>query len=151
MFRHAILTVAFSGLLAGSALAGEKAPAKDVGQYVDLSPVAIPIVADGKLVNYVFVSMRVMLSAGANVTKLRTREPYFRDALVRAAHRTPFTKATDYVSVDEPRIKASLYREVVALAGPGDIKSIVLSSQTPMRHVAMPGSRSGGTQSEIRP
>ena len=68
-----------------------KAEKTEVGQYVDLSPVAMPIVVRGALVNYVFVYVRINLTSGANSVKLREKEPFFRDALVRAGHRTPFT------------------------------------------------------------
>ena len=50
----------------------------------------MPIVVDGQLVNYVFVYVRLNLTSGANATRLREKEPFFRDALVRAGHRTPF-------------------------------------------------------------
>ena len=43
----------------------------------------MPIVVDGQLVNYVFVYVRINLKSGADVTKMREKEPFFRDALVR--------------------------------------------------------------------
>ena len=126
--------------LAGVANASEKAekPAKQVGQYVDLQPVALPIVVRGDLLNYVFVYVRVNLTAGADVQKLRDKEPYFRDALVRDAHRTPFTLATDYEKIDEKRLSAVMLRDAQAIAGPGAIKSISIISQTTQRRVRPP-------------
>jgi hypothetical protein len=108
MLKNAFALGLVAALVAGSALAagGEK-PKKDVGQYVDISPVALPIVVNGTLVNYVFINVRIMLSTQANVVKLREKEPYFRDALVRAGHRSPFTKADDYNVVDAARMKAT--------------------------------------------
>lgn len=126
--------------VASTATAAEKeAPgAGSVGQYVDLQPVGLPIVADGVLVNYVFVHIRVNLTNSADVAKLRDREPFFRDALVRAGHRTPFTLKSDYGKVDAPRLIASLTRDVNAMVGPGQIKTIVITSQEPRRRVATP-------------
>jgi hypothetical protein len=127
-------------LVAGAARASEpKAEGKsDVGQYVDLQPVGLPIVANGRLVNYVFVHIRLNLTSGANAAKLREREPMFRDALVRAGHRTPFTLASDYSKIDAPRLVATLSREAAVIAGPGQIGSVVVSSQEPRRRVSMP-------------
>ena len=118
--------------LAGAAGASEPAaPSKEVGQYVDLAPVGLPIVASGQLVNYVFVYVRVNLVNGANTSKWREKEPYFRDALVREGHRSPFTVAGDYQIIDTVKLTSVLYRDAVAITGPGVVKSVVVNSQAP--------------------
>lgn len=119
---------------------GGEGPPKDVGQYVDLLPVALPIVADGRLVNYVFVYVRINLTPRAIPNQLRLKEPHFRDALVRAGHRTPFTLASDYSKIDAAKLSAAMMREGAAIAGPGQIKSVVVTSQQPRRRVATPRS-----------
>ena len=108
------------------------------GQYVDLSPVALPIVLNGRLINYVFVQVRLNLAPSADALKIREKEPWFRDALVRAAHRTPFTKATDYTVVDEARMKAALMREAAAIAPARNLLSVTLVSQTPKQRSRLP-------------
>ncbi|MGZ3377827.1 MAG: hypothetical protein ACXU8S_14635 [Phenylobacterium sp.] len=125
-------------ILAGSAQAAEEKKPKEVGQYVDLQPVALPIVVDGQLVNYVFVYVRVNLRQSADVTKVRDKEPAFRDALVRDSHRTPFVIATDWQKVDEAKLIAAMTREANAIAGPGIVASVSITSQTPQRHVMPP-------------
>jgi hypothetical protein len=117
-------------LSASSAVAAEKKK-EEVGQNVSISPVSLPIVVDGKLVNYVFVTVRLELAANANASKLREKEPYFRDALVRAGHRTPFTLLTDLTKIDEAKLKAAMMREAVAIAGPGAVRSVTLVHQAP--------------------
>ncbi|MDZ4370916.1 MAG: hypothetical protein U1C74_05780, partial [Phenylobacterium sp.] len=97
MLRRAFIAAA-AGLAAAPAAqaAAPKGDAKgDVGQYVDLQPIGLPIVVDRKLVNYVFVHIRINLTSAANSARLREKEPFFRDALVRAGHRAPFTLPTD--------------------------------------------------------
>lgn len=137
MLRRLSIAVAPLLILAGSASAESKPP-KEVGQYVDLEPVGMPIVVKGDLLNYVFVYVRINLTARADVSKLRDREPFFRDALVRDGHRTPFVVPTDYQKVDEARLIAVLTRDVVAIAGPDMIRSVVVTSQTPQHRVAPP-------------
>jgi len=115
------------------------AHAEETGQYVDLAPVAMPVAANGRLVNYVFVYVRINLTPQADVTRLRDKEPYFRDALVRAGHRTPFTRPDDYTRLDEGRLKATLFREAIAIAGADAIASVeILPGGGPMRRNGLP-------------
>ncbi len=137
--RTFIVTVATALLPAALHAAGKtEPPPKDAGQYVELLPVALPIVADGRLVNYVFVYVRINLVGSANPAPLRAKEPHFRDALVRAGHRTPFTLPADYSKIDTVKLAAAMMREGAAIAGPGQIKSVVVTSQQPRRRVATP-------------
>jgi hypothetical protein len=134
----AVLPMALSMVFAGSAHAADDKKTKEVGQYVDLQPVALPIVVDDRLVNYVFVYVRVNLKPGADVIKTREKEPAFRDALVRDAHRTPFVVPTDWQKVDEPKLIAVMTREANAIAGPGVVASVTITSQTPQKRVMPP-------------
>jgi hypothetical protein len=133
--RRVILAVSLA-LLGGVAQAAEKP--KEVGQYVDLQPVALPIVVDGRLVNYVFVYLRINLNDGVEVSKVREKEPFFRDALVREAHRTPFVVPGDWQKVDERRLTAVMVRDAQAIAGPGLVSSVAVTSQTPQKPVVAP-------------
>jgi len=127
--RRGIL--ALSLLLATLPLAAkaDEGSRKQVGQYVDLQPVALPIVVDGALVNYVFVYVRLNLAPGADVSRWRAKEPYFRDALVRAGHAAPFTIPRNSEKVDAAKLVATMMRESAAIAGPGVVRSVSLTSQ----------------------
>ena len=139
MFRRALIAAALAAFTpAAAGAAGGAPPPKDVGQYVDLLPVALPIVVDGRLVNYVFVYVRINLTSAALPNRVREREPHFRDALVRAGHRTPFTLPGDYSKIDTARLAAAMMREGAAIAGPGQVRSVVVTSQQPRRLVAAP-------------
>jgi hypothetical protein len=140
MHRRLFFTLAPALLLASVARASEgaKAAKTDVGQYVDLQPLAMPIIVKGQLLNYIFVYVRLNLTTGADATRLRQKEPFFRDALVRAGHRTPFVLATDYQKVDEAKLTAAMMREAAAIAGPGQVRSAVVTLQAPQRRVIMP-------------
>lgn len=139
MLRQTLIAVAVA-LTASPVLAADKKEEGkgDVGQYVDLQPVGLPIVVNRQLVNYVFVNVRINLTSGANVARLREKEPYFRDALVRAGHRTPFTLASDLGAVDVPKLTAALTRDAAAIAGPGQIRSVVVTEQAPRRRARTP-------------
>jgi hypothetical protein len=152
MDRRALIA-ALPLLAAVPAMASEdkKAEPKDVGQYVDLASVALPIVVSGQLVNYVFVSIRVVLTSQANAGKLRTREPFFRNALVKAGHRTPFTNDADYTTIDAAKLQAVMLREAKAIGGPENVKAITILSQTPKQRVGLPKPKSRAGAGDIHP
>lgn len=129
--------------------AAEEKPAA-VGQYVDVAPVAVPILADGRIVNYVFVALRVQLAARADAAKWRAKEPFFRDALARLCNRTSFAGPSDFVSVDADRLVAAFQREAVAIGG-DSVKSVTLISQTPKQRLGLPRRVPGAAKTEIRP
>ena len=139
--RRAFLLAALAAALAGPAAASEisSAPAPTVL----MSPLALPIVVDGKLVNYVFVTMRLSLSNKADPEAMRAKTPYFRDALIRAAHRTPFVRPDNYAAIDEPRMKAALMRETAAIVGPGVVVSVNILRAQPQRYNGLPKPKAG--------
>ncbi len=117
-------------LVAPAFAADDKGKGKDKdktdGQYVNISPVALPIIVNGQLINFVFVTVRLNLSPSASVNALRDKEPYFRDALVHTAYRRPFVVPTNYTLVDIPALKARMMDEASRIAGPGAIASVEL-------------------------
>jgi flagellar basal body-associated protein FliL len=135
-----LVAAALLSSLTGPAMAaGAKKEEKDAAaQYVDLKTVALPILSKNAVVNHVFVSLRINLTSAANAVRLREMEPLFRDALVRSAHRAPYTLASDLTKVDEPRLVATMTRQANMIAGPGQIRSVVISSQVPRRRAALP-------------
>jgi hypothetical protein len=68
-------------------------PAGAERDRINISGVGLPVIAEGRLRNYVFVSMRLHLGGSATVESMRGKEAYLRDALVRAGHRTPVHRA----------------------------------------------------------
>jgi hypothetical protein len=131
----AVMAIAATSVSGPAAAEGDKKPVQS-DQSVTLSTLALPLVVDGQIANYIFVSVKLVLTPRADSSALRDKEPYFRDALVRAAHRTPFVRAGDYNHLDEAKLKAAMYREAVAIAGPGNIQSVAVLSQTAQHRVA---------------
>lgn len=130
-------------LAASMASAAPKPKAEDsavkIIPYVNVDPVALPVVSNGRVVNYVFVTMRVDLSASANTDLWRAREPFFRDALVRLGHRTPFNPPADYLTVDEARLCAAFLTEARAIAGAGVVTGVRIIQQVPKSTRPMAG------------
>ena len=137
MLRAVIIAAAL--LVASPAAAGgggKKPAAEDAGPHVDLAAVGLPIIADGRIVNYVFVQARLNVARGHDPLKLRDYEPWYRDALVRAGHRTPFVRADDWKVVDAGRVKAVLLAEARRISGPKAFSSVEILNQAPKRHIS---------------
>ena len=124
------------GLSAAPALAAETAPIPN--PTVLMNPVALPVVVDGRLVNYVFVTVRLSISAKADPPTMRRLEPFFRDALVKDAHRNPFVRPDNYAALDDNRLKAVLIRDANAIAGPGMVTSALITREQPMHIDGLP-------------
>ncbi len=141
--RRAFLTASLA-LLATPALGrsakkekkgeGEEAP----DPVIKLQSMALPVIAGGKLVNYVFLQSTITLKPGVPTTIFEGKEPQLRDAIVREAHSKPFVRPDSYVALDEARLKASILRETNGLIGPGKVALVTVVKQTPRNFVPPP-------------
>ena len=131
----AVSAVLPAALAADKAFASEDAPAS--APALGIPGVGLPVIADGRIRNYVFVTLRLHLGHGATPETMRGKEAFFRDAIVRAAHRTPFTVANDWTRLDANAISASLMRAAVAIAGRGAISRVEVLNQSPRRRTGV--------------
>jgi hypothetical protein len=125
-------------VLASTPVWAADAPPKPDDQSVKLSPVGLPIIVDGRVVNYVFVTVVVDLTPGADVIALREKEPDFRDALVREAHRSPFVLPGDYNHLDQAKLKAAMFRDASAIAGPHAVRGIEVQNEQSQHFIHAP-------------
>jgi len=122
--------------VAGPALAsGDEKPAAAV---VNLQGVGLPVIAGGRIRNYVFLSLRLHLSASAVMETVRAKDAHFRDALVKAAHRTPFTLADDWSQLDATALSRSLMASATRIAGQGKVSRVEVLHQAPRRRTGIP-------------
>jgi flagellar basal body-associated protein FliL len=139
--RRAALIAA---LVAGSSPAWASSEKKKEGEAaapdptIKIQPFAVPIVENGRLINYVFVNLTLKMAHEVPVTVFAEKEPLLRDAIVRAAHRTPFTRSDSYVEVDAGKLQAAVMREAAALVGKGKIASVEITKQIPRKQVPHP-------------
>ena len=129
--------------LPSAALASGKKDGKGPDPYVDLAAVGLPITVDGRAVNYVFAEVRLHVAPGQDTLKLIRMEPYYRDALVRAAHRQSLGVAGDWTRLDEGKVEAVLLAEARRISGPKAFKAAEVKKQVPRRVAGMlrPGVR----------
>jgi hypothetical protein len=134
-----VLALLGSALACPAARSAEEAPKS--APTVSLESVALPIIVDGQLINYVFCSIRLDLSPNVDGSLVRAKEQFFRDDLVRAGHRTPFTRPDDYTRIDEAKVRAEILRYAPSVLGPGVVRSAAVTKQVSLRMMALPGVR----------
>lgn len=140
MRRRDIITagpVVALGLTASAALASEtKAP--EGALSVNLTGVGLPVITDGRLRNYVFVTVKMTLGGSATIEAVRAKDPHIRDALVRASHRVPFTVPGNWTRLNENAINAAVMAIATVVCGRGVIVKTEVLMQTPRRITGMP-------------
>jgi len=131
----AIGTLAIAAAAAGTASAAEDELSGNPS--FNIAGVGVPIIVGGRIRNYVFVTIRLTLGAGQTPETLRAKEPYYRDALVKAAHVTPFVVENDWTVVNTAAISAMLMRAAPSISGAGSIVRAEVALQTPRRRTGM--------------
>ncbi len=136
MLRRHLIAAGTVAALAPSASAAEKKAAPG-GATLNIAGVGLPIIVGGRIRNYIFVTIRLTLGGGATPETMRAKDPFFRDALVRAAHRTPFVVADDWTIVNAAAVSAALMRMAPAIAGAGKVTRAEVAIQTPRRRTGV--------------
>jgi hypothetical protein len=83
-----------------------------------------PVVRDGKLVNYLFVTVRVDLSSKANIMKVRDRAHFLRDALLKASHRNALADPAKDDKLNTPAAIAAFKVAAQQALGAANVKSV---------------------------
>lgn len=126
-------TAALTSVVAQPVVASNSKPSSSSGPALSIAGLGLPVITDGRLRNYVFVSLRLELGRGKTIEQMRSKEAYFRDALVKAAHRTPFSVAGDWTRLDEARMSSALVFAANSISGPGSVTRVEIVMQTPRR------------------
>ena len=159
--RRILLAAAFAapfaiGAAPAFANSGKKEKKEGEGQALDptykLGSMTIPIIANGRIVNYVFVAMTLKLKEGADAAALKDQEPMLRDAIVRAAYKTPFTRADTWKEVDGPRLTSFVLSQCGVLMGKGKVASVEIVKQIPRQQLMPPKPRTSAARpAEMNP
>ena len=117
--QHAVARAIAAAMIASTLLAGlanasgPAAKAKPKGEAegaetttarsMDAPYLAVPVVRNGQLVNYLFVSLRIEINNGVDLWQTREKAHFLRDALVRASHGNDLTDPNDSNALNETR------------------------------------------------
>ena len=107
MIAAMIASTLMAGLAAANPPAAKTASAEGAeagsGRTMDAPYLAVPVVRDGRLVNYLFVSVRFEIAQGVDLWRTREQAHFLRDALVRACHANQLASADDPNALDQAR------------------------------------------------
>lgn len=73
------------------------------GRTMDAPYLAVPVVRNGQLVNYLFVSIRIEIAQGVDLWRTREKAHFLRDALVRASHANDLVDPNDSNALNQAR------------------------------------------------
>lgn len=132
----AAVGLAAVALCSGAWAADKGKPAENA---FNLQPIALPVLSKGVLVNYVFITLKLVLSPAQDATRLHEREPFLRDSLVRMAVHTPFNGPGNLAHLDDPRLKATVMGLCRNLYGPGAVTAVQIVNEAPQRRTGLAG------------
>lgn len=150
MKRAMIMALMASTLLAGLAnsgalASGPPAKAKEGGEQgetatstrsMDAPYLAVPVIRDGQLANYLFVSIRIEITDRVDLWATREKAHFLRDALVRVSHSADLANREDVNVLDEARAIAAYRAAAIETLGERAVGPITI--------VASYSSRGGG-------
>ena len=117
-------TVVLAVLASGPTLAGEKAG--DPGTNVEMPFLIAPMLADGKLTSYAYVSAKVVTTSRNAALDVRDKIPFIQDAFVRDVNTSPIRKTDGISPVDRAALSARLTADVRRIIGTGKIAAVVI-------------------------
>jgi hypothetical protein len=131
---------------AGDPPAAKAAPAGepqelDASRYMDVSNLVTPVVRQGQLRNYIYVTVRILMPDGVNSDGPKEKGHLLRDALLRAAHRADLADAARDDQLNRPlavETFARTARDVLGAQSVGEVQLLWVSS---LRREATPGRR----------
>lgn len=123
-FSLAALLLAFTALAPQAAFPSEEAKETAADRQMVAPNVVTPVVRDGKLVNYLFVTVEVDFTDKANALKLRDRAHFLRDALLKASHRNALADPAHDNKLNTSAAIAVFKTAAIGVLGAENIKSV---------------------------
>ncbi len=114
--------------LAYAAGGEDKAAKPDAERYIEAEHIITPVLRNGRLANYLFVTVRVDLPDQGDVWKLRARSHFLRDALLRATHRVSLSDPKDERKLDQAAALAAFRAAAVESLGANGVKSVSITA-----------------------
>jgi hypothetical protein len=152
---HFIIVLVLSLFMGTHALAAAEKP-QEAGETnadlrLDLSGVGLPVLKDGRVMNFVFVRARIYLNPGLARAEVDAQEPFIREALLRSAYRSPLNPPNDFMSLDPKVFEAVLLRDARSVLGAKIVSSVRLRSQKAQKLVSPSAALPRSSGPPIRP
>lgn len=136
--RSIFLSLAALAMVPAAAMAAPEAAKPPEETWVTMTGVGLPIIVDGRVINHVFVELKLHLKTGHPLEAVRAKDAFMRDALVRAGHQTPFVLSDDWNRINSRTLSAALIRIANQQVGTGVVTRVEIVRQTPRVRVRNP-------------
>jgi hypothetical protein len=136
MFRALALVVVLALATPAPALASgpqkggaeKKDGEAESARAMDVLNLIVPVVREGRLVNYCFIDARIQLAPGVNVWNTRDKGHFLRDALLKAVHRQSIVDPVRDDAVNTPAAQALIASVARQVLGAGSVRSVEIMS-----------------------
>jgi hypothetical protein len=135
-FLRALAVAGGLGLAAtapAQAAGAEKKEEAESARATDVLNLVVPVVRQGRLVNYVFINARIQLAGGVDVWKARDKGAFLRDALLKAVHRQSIAHPERDDSVDPAAAQALIARVARQTLGQDAVRSVEILSVSSLK------------------
>lgn len=100
----------------------------ETARSMDAPYIAVPVVRDGVLTNYLFVSVRFDIAPGVDLWQTREQAHFLRDALVRACHARSLADRNDPNALDTARATEVFLATARQVLGERTIRGATITS-----------------------
>jgi len=148
------LGLGLHALAPAMAQAKEEKPAKEptaADLRLDLSGVGLPVLQDGRVVNYVLVRLRINLNPGISRPDIEAGEPFVRERMLKAAFRAPLNSGTELMALDPQKLEAQTLSAARAVYGATRVQSVEIRDQKPQKRLYSPPVSGTQSRQPIRP
>lgn len=135
MRRRALLSALFMTAAAPVAVAQpeKKSTEGESARAMDVLNLIVPVVREGRLVNYLFVNARIQLASGIDVFRTRERGHFLRDALLKAVHRRSVAAADRDDQIDPAAAQSLILAVARQTLGPNAVRSVEILGVSSLR------------------
>jgi hypothetical protein len=120
-----IAVFAAAPAFAGDAPAGKgEGPA---GTNVEMPFLIAPIAVNGKLMNYAYISSKLVASSQSAAIHIRDKLAFIQDAFVRDVNAVPIGKPDDPASVDTAALAARLVADARRIVGSDQVANLIFT------------------------
>lgn len=111
----------------------KKAEEGESARAMDVLNLVVPVVREGRLVNYLFVNARIQIAPGVDVFRTRERGHFLRDALLKAVHRRSIAAADRDDAIDPAAAQAVILATARQTLGAPAVRSAEILSVSSLR------------------
>ena len=137
-----------------SARSEEKKPGEGPSEAdlrLDLSGMGLPVLQDGRVMNYVFVRLRINFNPGIARPDIEAGEPFIRERMLKSSYRTPLNSGTDLMALDPKKLEALTISSARAVYGAAKVRSVEVRDQKPQKRLYSTPASGGPPRQPIRP